>query len=197
MFGNLKFYVFKGILMRVSERDKLGLKEIIKYSDKITIQKSKRINLTIYQVTAESGKIKILFNFGVKKISRKFFYVSHVRKLQNIANELYLAKDKDLKKKVNSITCKNKVCPICGSKVDINREIGWVNAICINKCYRIQFRAKNYTHVLGYDIFSKVYQPTYHDLSMEERIKEINTLYKKISYWKEDEKYLFKLLEQG
>ena len=90
------------------------------------------------------------------------------------------------------ICCNDDKCPICESKLQYkNKTYPFEDKFCINGCYAI----KQYWEML-YEIyiFNEHYFKISNDIeNQDEIIKEIEKL---IAYWRENDRYLAKILRE-
>ncbi|AEO93731.1 gp473 [Bacillus phage G] len=173
------------------------LRDIIKASDKISITKE---NLTYY-VTSQKDETIIEFSIIINprndiinilydKKKSPFPIYKVVRALTNITEDLHLETNKKLYNKLKIIQCEDHKCPICGSELLILQN----ESKCKNKCYSVHYSTSSYAIDLEVNIFNEEFT-AYGNQSIENKIDTINLICNQISYWKEDDKYLTKILK--
>lgn len=94
------------------------------------------------------------------------------------------------------LKCKDNKCPICESKMITNFTHRSISKYCENNCYDFMIRdhlSKNGLENSHFNVFDGFFNYGYHDdkeykLITEEKVREL------IEYWKENERYLLRIL---
>ncbi|AEO93713.1 gp455 [Bacillus phage G] len=211
-------FIYENFKMHMPKGRKEELINIIELSDAVSIEKKH------YTLDDSPGKTKACYRFTVTKSGGEFKFdiyaddLSHYHQsilieearddvfkfyqleLQHILDFIYISSNNELKRKIEVIRCKNEKCPICDSKVDIDdRAFNGNNASlrCSNGCYVVRGVMESlnsfYFNVIIFKDESSYYKS---NVALEEKIKRVNAIYDKIEYWKENDKYLIKILKE-
>ncbi|MNJ90067.1 hypothetical protein D3C87_76590 [compost metagenome] len=88
------------------------------------------------------------------------------------------------------INCRDNICPICGSTMRDNSIISIINKTCKNECYRVT------NYIFPNDMYCVIiFNRSYHSFGKSDRERTNSFIEKKIKYWKENERYILKILE--
>lgn len=88
------------------------------------------------------------------------------------------------------VNCSNNICPICGSLMVDKSIMSIINKECKNDCYKII----HYLHPHNlYCVF--IFNKTYHSFGRIDREQTAKRVENKVFYWKENERYILKILE--
>ncbi|AEO93712.1 gp454 [Bacillus phage G] len=195
--------------------------DIVSVSDTIKVKKVERNSeLRFYLVEASNIEktiefvIKISENNVIVSIddTKPFDYDEKIRHfdstiiavLSNIADSLFLAKNKEIKKKIDIIHCIDNLCPICGNEIKKGIEKEMLNRFdsltCKNGCYVVDFRNFNFEHqstVVSVTFFRKNKISSKLLSSLSRRMITIDQIYASIQWWKSNDRYLAKILTES
>ncbi|AEO93706.1 gp448 [Bacillus phage G] len=202
---------FKGVYFNLTKREENHLNELISLSENIIIKKDESLcthkRYDIYSVSVVINS-KCNFKFNVKVDN----YINRIISFKDIENNcklsytdivdgVFLMKNEEFRKKLDVLKCKNNICPMCGATMI--EESVFINIFsrleCLNSCYRITnnnlFSSNKISigAVLLNDIYINVGE---RDFSLQKRIEIVEESYEKILYWKENDRYLTKLLQK-
>ncbi|AEO93729.1 gp471 [Bacillus phage G] len=176
----------------------MKLFDILSISDNVSITKDG----LVYHVTSQKDDTTVEFsivtntkNYIINIIydKQKPLFLSNqiLVPLINIAEDYALDTNKELQEKLTTILCKDNFCPICNSQLIEGKRH---ELKCNNNCYSISY--SNYTRTIDLEatIFNEEFQ-AYGDQSIKDKIEAINLIYEQISHWKENDKYLTKILK--
>ncbi|AEO93723.1 gp465 [Bacillus phage G] len=175
---------------------KVLMEELEDISDKMKVTKTDDYS---YVIEANRGESSVIFKiitddssimFGIEY---KSYFSQRIGTIINIMEDLCLSGDKDLQHKFDTIQCENNKCPVCNSEMILN----FMEQSCSNKCYSISPLFGKYTIQFDAKLFTDQPFEIYPYMKMKDKIKVINELYDSINYWKEDDKYLIKILSKG
>ncbi|AEO93718.1 gp460 [Bacillus phage G] len=197
---------FNGIKIKTNSNREKKLQDILDNSDHIKIINEKINSYTDYgsreyNVMAYKGSFSIWFSLHIDSENRLTDVIadlSHnapVTSLNFIAERLYLSYNKDFKEKLDIIRCKDKRCPICNSKMNIATYFEFNDELaCNNRCF---YTLLSKTHLTNFTckIFNDKKSDKSLSLTLKERIEMIDEIYNKILYWKEEDRYLMKIMK--
>ncbi|AEO93725.1 gp467 [Bacillus phage G] len=185
------------IKLRVSEIE--SVKELIAISDQINISKEEK---NLYKMIATRGKntIKVTIETNENKMiysmKNEQPYAEKIHDIEEIVEYLYVNDNQELQSKLDAILCKNNLCPICNSELELDIYAVAEVISCKNKCYSVidlTGRFKLYFHVV---IFGENISASPHDKILN-KVDTVNQLYDKINLWKDNDNYLTKMLMEG
>lgn len=87
------------------------------------------------------------------------------------------------------IYCKDGCCPICNSNLIVTTDKGITLKKCNNDCYRIAYYTDGIDY-FGINVFKKTFRSVT-DVDLNHLTKKIE---KKINYWRENDRYIMKIL---
>lgn len=208
LFSDIKFENIN-IRVKASEEEKLkDLKRLcnIKITKSIIYPQYKDYpTREIHHVTIKRGKskerFKLILNGKTKKIidvqTKYDLYCSTSKQFEILLTKIYFSEDKTIKDKADIINCKSGNCPICNSK--IKKSINFIEKmVCPNGCYKLR-RSLLYDTIVGVDVeffgkMQKYREFKEHYVGFKYKIYQIEQIYSTISYWREEDRYLIKML---
>ncbi|AEO93707.1 gp449 [Bacillus phage G] len=209
-------YDFEGIEINITEDDKrvLILEEIRELSSKIKTKQSQinaygklfhNITVIVYLKDSQYFAFRLCLNESME-ISNVTITENHALmvgkidqmiRLSKIVDMMYVYQNEEMNEKLDIIRCLSEKCPICSSEVLKNR-FGLNHARkCINGCYTTEYRENIKLLKIDVQLFDEaddVFFIKHGKTTLQDRINIINNLYSEILFWKENDRYLAKIL---
>ncbi|AEO93721.1 gp463 [Bacillus phage G] len=186
------------------------LKEIEEMCDSIEIEETHHKNwsfaynfnnATEYRVKVTKGSLVIKFYLFIKKKqlhATRFFNFSTEYNKHNqfifVLKCLRHLENKEIQEHLDTIICKDNICPICESELKIDEFRSLMGKECANKCYFVSLD-RNSIFPTGFGTFDENAILDNSDESVEKIIRNMYRIRKSINYWRENDRYLAKILK--
>lgn len=215
---------FNGLILRIDEETKKNLIDLQNISDSIEItHKLYKAPYNFFNVTIKKNDFSKKFQLQINKKKKITNIITNPDEnnykiltksdnlfepyiLSNIIDSIVMQNNLEIQEKIDIIYCKNDKCPICNSEMQL-KFLGFHKS-CQNECYSIFSWGKNTNNLLiSPSIFDgavenkklisfKILIAEKQD-TVQDRIEYLNETIKEIKYWKENDRYLSKLLQGG
>ncbi|AEO93722.1 gp464 [Bacillus phage G] len=198
---------FAGLDLKLkSDKDESLLQRIQKESEEIIVYQS--LGLFDFCIKLIANNKSIRFNISLSSDGNVFkIYYSDYSDHTNTQNLTYILEDlivisnAELSRKVDIIRCTNEICPICQSKLE--RRYGNIyNLACHNGCYDIAMHSKiklnfgvSFFHEKSYQLYGALRNIDNAIYSTDEKFETVYKIYDEINYWKENDRYLMKIIK--
>ncbi|AEO93724.1 gp466 [Bacillus phage G] len=180
----------------LNNREKEKIRELEEISDTM---KTIQIGKNEYEVKVVKNKTTITFTIvtdimtnGITEIVYKNLSEFKLRNLVCVIEDLYLPNDKNLQEKLHIIYCVDDVCPICGMKL---KQIYSDKKECKNKCYEVLIVRNGCKINFLVKIFKTQEYEVYPTRALKEKIEIVNQICYQINFWKNNDRYLMRLIE--